>query len=182
MNAIVQGNVTAPKDINKDIPVELDEITRKCLELRPNDRYQTAEELAEALKQWLQFSETIARPLDFSVELSKYCIGYSDRPWLFDEVARRMTLPNERLILLTGGMGSGKSAFSAELVRRNPNQRILAWHFCHQKWPEWTRHYFTQAPRFPPTHRRGEVVKSATPATGDCLIAPFVVGGHRRPI
>jgi len=52
-----------PSRINRDVPAELEAICLKCLERRPQQRYATAEELAEDLTRFLGELPTIARPL-----------------------------------------------------------------------------------------------------------------------
>jgi len=52
MGAIEHDEVRAPKDLNTIIPISLDEIIRKCLNKNKDERYQTAQELAEKLEDW----------------------------------------------------------------------------------------------------------------------------------
>ena len=51
MDDIADPNIpcVAPKDLNHETPSRLDEIVRQCLVKDPNGRFQTAEELADAL-------------------------------------------------------------------------------------------------------------------------------------
>src|SRR5262249_2906753 len=53
MEAIERYEQAAPKDLNTKVPAALDEITRKCLKKEPDERFQSAEEMASALKRWI---------------------------------------------------------------------------------------------------------------------------------
>jgi hypothetical protein len=67
----------------------------------------------------------VPEPLDFSAFLKEKLNRYTDRRWLFDEVDAWLVHSGERVLLLNGDMGVGKSTFLAELVRRNPGGRVL---------------------------------------------------------
>ncbi len=69
------------------------------------------------------------RPLNFSAFLTdkgRYFVG---RDWVFQEIKKRCD-QGEQAILITGDPGAGKSAIMADLIRRNPNGKILAYHCC----------------------------------------------------
>lgn len=53
MNAILRGEVTIPSQLRPDIPPELDDIVMRALATEPEDRYQTAGELAADLTVFL---------------------------------------------------------------------------------------------------------------------------------
>lgn len=57
----------SPRSLRPDIPWSLESITRKCLNPSPAHRYQTAEELAEDLRRFLD-----DRPLKYAPELSRF--------------------------------------------------------------------------------------------------------------
>jgi serine/threonine protein kinase len=141
LDPIERQNVScsAPKDLNTGIPSRLDEITRKALRKDPNERFQSANELAQALCEWLESTERIPPPWDFSAFLREKLTNFSNRPWLFDEVDAWPHHGNERVLLITGDLGTGKSAFVADLIRCNPHRRVLAWHFCQHDTPETLR-------------------------------------------
>jgi serine/threonine protein kinase len=49
---VIHINPPLPSSINARVPPELDRITMKALAKRPEDRYQSAEEMAKALREW----------------------------------------------------------------------------------------------------------------------------------
>ncbi len=55
--------------------------------------------------------------------------NFIGREWLFDELEERLSAPARKAVQITGGPGSGKSAFAAEFAARNPD-RVLAHHYC----------------------------------------------------
>jgi serine/threonine protein kinase len=56
MRKIVQEKVTPPTAINRDYPPTLELIVMKALEKRPDDRYQSAEEMSHDLEEFLEES------------------------------------------------------------------------------------------------------------------------------
>lgn len=69
------------------------------------------------------------RALDFTSELVHRSRDFTGRDWLFSRIAGWVSAPSATLVV-EGAPGTGKSAFVAELVRRNPEDRLLAYHFC----------------------------------------------------
>jgi WD40 repeat protein len=63
MRAVVTRPPTAPRRERPGVPADLDAITLKCLEKRPEQRYATASELAIDLERFLDRRPTRARPL-----------------------------------------------------------------------------------------------------------------------
>lgn len=53
MSAILAGDIEPPSNVRPELPVELDEIVLRALAREPNDRYQTAGELAADLTMFL---------------------------------------------------------------------------------------------------------------------------------
>jgi serine/threonine protein kinase len=53
VSKIVDMDFKPPSTLNPEVPVELDEITRRALERSPADRYQTAQQMREALERFL---------------------------------------------------------------------------------------------------------------------------------
>jgi len=84
MSAIVQGNVPKPSTYRPDIPPELETIIMKALARSPDQRYQTADELREALDAFAD-----ARGLrTSSTALATYMVaqfGRRPEPWLVDD-------------------------------------------------------------------------------------------------
>ena len=75
-----------PSSLNDSIPHEIDKIVLKCLEKKPNDRYQKIEKLIEDLHSFL------AKPVDGG----KKKFGYDTQPVRLDEPAPK----EERTILI----------------------------------------------------------------------------------
>ncbi|MFW5920884.1 MAG: protein kinase domain-containing protein [Polyangiales bacterium] len=59
MRAVIDGEVPSIRDVVPDLPVELDAITQKALAKKPEDRFQTAGEMHEALEQWIATSGNV---------------------------------------------------------------------------------------------------------------------------
>lgn len=70
------------------------------------------------------------RPMDFSAFLSSRRKEFVGRTWLFDELLKWAKDGVQSTLLIVGDPGIGKSAIVAELVHRNPDGRILAYHCC----------------------------------------------------
>jgi hypothetical protein len=56
-------------------------------------------------------------------------LGFVGRDWLIGRLQTRLAGAG-KCFLIAAEPGAGKTAFAAELVRRNPGDRILAYHFC----------------------------------------------------
>lgn len=54
---------------------------------------------------------------------------FTGRKWLFDRLDAWLSGPTPCLVI-EGDTGTGKTAVVAELIRRNPDGRVLAYHFC----------------------------------------------------
>jgi hypothetical protein len=68
-------------------------------------------------------------PIDFRNELLRGAGQFTGRRWLFDRCSAWLGSPN-KCLLIEGDAGSGKSAIVSELIRRDPDGRMLAYHFC----------------------------------------------------
>lgn len=69
----------------------------------------------------------------FLFSRQQYFVG---RQWLFDAIdAWRADPAAKPALLVRGDAGVGKSAIVADLVRRNPNQQVLAYHCCQWNLP-----------------------------------------------
>ncbi len=67
-------------------------------------------------------------PMDFGQEVSRLTRQFVGRQWLFDQIDEWLTRDDNRLFLVTGDPGIGKSALMAALIHRHPSVR--AYHFC----------------------------------------------------
>lgn len=63
LGRIVQGKYALPSEVREDYPHGLEQIVRKALSASPDERYQTAEEMRNALEGWLQ---TLPTPVTHS--------------------------------------------------------------------------------------------------------------------
>jgi hypothetical protein len=74
-------------------------------------------------------------PYDFFAELKTAAGGFVGRDWLLARLDAWLQT-DRRCFLIEAEPGSGKTALVAELVRRNPGGRILAYHFCNALKPD----------------------------------------------
>lgn len=78
--------------------------------------------------------------LDFASQLHEKRRDFVGRQWLFDEIrAWRASSNRERALLVVGDPGIGKSAIVAEMIERNPDGQVLAYHICRADDPETLR-------------------------------------------
>ncbi|MEO2035345.1 MAG: protein kinase [Planctomycetaceae bacterium] len=61
--AVLQGNPIPPRRLNEQIPRDLELICLKCLQQRPQDRYQSARELADELGRFLSGEPVLVHPV-----------------------------------------------------------------------------------------------------------------------
>ena len=66
---------------------------------------------------------------NFAPQLRTAIDGFTGREWLFARLDAWLAGAG-RCLMIEGDAGSGKTAVVAELVRRNPGGRLLAYHFC----------------------------------------------------
>jgi hypothetical protein len=66
---------------------------------------------------------------NFNAQIRTAQNDFVGRGWLFERLGAWLAGPKP-CFLLAGPTGAGKTAIVAELVRRNPGGRILAYHFC----------------------------------------------------
>jgi serine/threonine protein kinase len=62
---VLRGEFDPPRSIKPEIPLDLEAITLKAMSLDPQDRYQSALEMADDLRRWLADEAVIARPAKF---------------------------------------------------------------------------------------------------------------------
>ncbi|HEY5944248.1 MAG TPA: protein kinase, partial [Kofleriaceae bacterium] len=91
MSAIVGGKVPSPKTHRPDLPDALEAIILKALALKPEDRYQTADAVREALE---QFAITAGLRTSTSALASFMKLQFGERPepWLVDDEEPEMEL------------------------------------------------------------------------------------------
>lgn len=63
MRQVMEEEPTAPRNKRRDIPRDLETITLKCLQKRPEQRYATAHDLAEDLRRYLSGEPILAQPI-----------------------------------------------------------------------------------------------------------------------
>jgi serine/threonine protein kinase/WD40 repeat protein len=63
MTQIVTREPVAPRRLNREIPADLETVALKAMAKRPEDRYQSASELAEDLDHWQKMEPIKARPI-----------------------------------------------------------------------------------------------------------------------
>lgn len=129
------------RTIDDTLPRELERICVRCLGKRPGDRYPTARDFAEDLRNWQRRNErpaaaTVAIPpspevprsLNFESELARLCKDFTGRAWLDAELEAWVHSPGGRIFVVTGDPGTGKSAYLAHVARSD--SRVVAYHFC----------------------------------------------------
>jgi len=76
------------------------------------------------------------RPWDFGAFLQHKREGFTGRDWLFEDMAAWLDEGSAKSLLILGDPGIGKSAIAAELIHKNPEGRVLAYHCCQSDTPE----------------------------------------------
>ncbi len=76
------------------------------------------------------------QPWDFGEFLDRKREHFTGRDWLFEEIRQWLHQGGEPSLLVTGDPGIGKSAIVAELVHRNLEGAVLAYHCCQSRVPE----------------------------------------------
>jgi tetratricopeptide (TPR) repeat protein/predicted Ser/Thr protein kinase len=73
VHQVLNNEATSPRLVNPDVPVDLETICLKCLEKDPEQRYQTAEELAAELGRFLRDEPIEAVPVRGLERLARWC-------------------------------------------------------------------------------------------------------------
>ncbi len=145
---LAHGEARPPRQHNDTLPRELDRICLRALAKNPADRYSTALDLADDLRDVLaaltvrgstQAASSLGepapgavfaslRPLDFSAELARCSENFVGRQWLLERLRHWLATGRERAFLALGDPGAGKSAFLAHVIQNEPH--VVAHHFC----------------------------------------------------
>jgi serine/threonine protein kinase len=72
LRQIASEDPVPPRRLDRGIPAELEAIVLKAMEKRPQDRYGTAQELADDLERWLRNEPICARRPSLAARLSKW--------------------------------------------------------------------------------------------------------------
>jgi hypothetical protein len=89
---------------------------------------------AAGLPHYRSFVDRLA-PLDFESFLGPKRRGFVGRDWLFARVTAFLGRPEKRVLLIEGQAGVGKSSFLAEMIHRNPDGAVIAYHCCQADTP-----------------------------------------------
>lgn len=73
LKQLAEKEPLSPRQLNAEVPAELEYICLKCLEKSPHDRYASCEELAEDLSNYLKAKPTKARPPTIAGRVLKWC-------------------------------------------------------------------------------------------------------------
>ncbi len=73
VHQVLNNEATSPRLVNPDVPLDLETICLKCLEKDPEQRYQTAEELAVELGRFLCNESIEAMPIRGMERLARWC-------------------------------------------------------------------------------------------------------------
>jgi len=91
MSAIMHGHIPRPSEIRPDIPAELEAIILKALQSRPEDRYQTADEMRAALEQFA-VNARISASTTALADFMRAEFGLPDVPWMESEDEPEMSI------------------------------------------------------------------------------------------
>lgn len=73
MRFVIEKEAPLPSSIVATVNRDLETICLKCLRKEPEQRYRSAEELAEDLERWLRHEPILARPTSLGERLRKWC-------------------------------------------------------------------------------------------------------------
>ena len=69
-------------------------------------------------------------PCMFTLDIDKHLRNYCPRQWLLDATRDWLDNRKERMLLIEGGPGTGKTSFSLWIATHKLPERIHAWHLC----------------------------------------------------
>ena len=74
--------------------------------------------------------QKLLEPCNFSLDLEKHLANYVERPWLLNGVYQWIETTDDHILLILGGPGTGKTAFSIWMSYCKLSHYIGAWHLC----------------------------------------------------
>ncbi|MEN1679985.1 MAG: protein kinase [Planctomycetota bacterium] len=109
LHQVVNDEPPSPRKLNSTVPRDLETITLKCLEKSPGRRYQTAKEVADELRRWIDHQPITARP-----------VGAPVRAWRWGQRNALATRWIAAFLLLSVASVAGLASlyFSAERARQ----------------------------------------------------------------
>jgi serine/threonine protein kinase len=126
MSAIVQGNIPKPSSYRPDIPPELEGIILKALSIDPEDRYQSADEMRDALEAFAA-TKGLRTSTGALAGYMKQLFGQRPEPWL-DDAPSELETPVDFDGSETGAAEVPESALAGavpSLVEPMPSSPIL---------------------------------------------------------
>lgn len=69
-------------------------------------------------------------PCQFTLDIDKHLRNYCPRQWLLDATMDWLDKGNNRILMVVGGPGTGKTAYSLWISTCKMPERIHAWHLC----------------------------------------------------
>src|SRR5207248_802070 len=73
LQQVIHEEPQPPRNYVRTIPHDLETITLKCLAKDPDERYQTAAQLADDLQRWLEGKPIEARPVGWTGKAWRWC-------------------------------------------------------------------------------------------------------------
>lgn len=72
----------------------------------------------------------LLNPCQFTLDIDKHLRNYCPRQWLLDATMDWLDNGKDRILMVVGGPGTGKTAYSLWISTRKIPERIHAWHLC----------------------------------------------------
>lgn len=72
----------------------------------------------------------LLNPCQFTLDIDKHLQNYYPRQWLFEVTTDWLENRKDRMLLITGGPGTGKTAYSLWIATHKLPDKIHAWHLC----------------------------------------------------
>ena len=86
---VLEAEPVRPKSLNPRVPADLETICLKCLEKRPERRYQSARDLAEEVGRYLDHDPILARPPSFIRKTWNWSVRH---PWVITGIISLLAL------------------------------------------------------------------------------------------